>query len=86
MLGVDVQLILTATVEFAGKIIKNLEPTVIAMFGALVVIDISLSFLFDESDGVNIFMKLIKKVLYYSFFFYIIKEYRANNTGLWTVW
>ena len=66
MLGVDVQLILTAAVEFAGKIIKNLEPTVIAMFGALVVIDISLSFLFDESDGVNIFMKLIKKVLYYS--------------------
>ena len=48
MLGVDVQLILTAAVEFAGKIIKNLEPTVIAMFGALVVIDISLSFLFDE--------------------------------------
>ena len=76
MLGVDVQLILTAAVEFAGKIIKNLEPTVIAMFGALVVIDISLSFLFDESDGVNIFMKLIKKVLYYSFFFYIIKEYK----------
>ena len=68
MLGVDVQLILTAAVEFAGKIIKNLEPTVTAMFGALVVIDISLSFLFDESDGVNIFMKLIKKVLYYSFF------------------
>ena len=56
MLGVDVQFILTAAVEFAGKIIKNLEPTVIAMFGALVVIDISLSFVFDESEGVNIFM------------------------------
>lgn len=76
MLGVNVQLILNSAIAFASKMITNLQPTVISMFSALVIIDITLSFLFDESDGVNIFIKLIKKVLYYSFFFYIIKEYK----------
>lgn len=76
MLGVNVQLILNSAIEFASKMITNLQPTVISMFSALVIIDITLSFLFDESDGINIFTKLIKKVLYYSFFFYIIKEYK----------
>jgi len=76
MLGIDAAAILTATKTFAEGMIKNLNPTVMNLLSSFLIIDLTLSFLFDESDGVNIFMKLIKKVLYYSFFFYIIKEYK----------
>lgn len=76
MLGVDVSLILNTILEFSLKMINNLNPVIIRMFISFVIIDVVLSFVFDDSDGLTIFIKLTKKILYYSFFYYIIKEYK----------
>ena len=75
MLGIDANAILTATKAFAEGMIKNLNPTVMNLLSSFLIIDLTLSFLFDESEGLNIFIKLIKKVLYYGFFIWIIQEY-----------
>ena len=76
MFGVDVQLLIKTVITFAGTMVDNLKPTVIYMFYTLVTIDLVLSMLFDESDGLNIFMKLVKKLFYYLFFYYIIINYK----------
>ncbi|MBS9776398.1 MAG: type IV secretion system protein [Fusobacterium sp.] len=76
MFGVDVQMIFNTVVDYAGNMINNLQPTVLSMFFTLMSIDLVLSFLFDESDGLNVFIKLVKKFFYYGFFLYIIKEYK----------
>ena len=75
MLGIDAAAILTATKTFAEGMIKNLNPTVMNLLSSFLIIDLTLSFLFDESEGLNIFIKLLKKVLYYGFFIWIIQEY-----------
>lgn len=76
MFGVDIALILQETSRFASNMITNLEPTVKYVFGSMCIIDLTLSMLWDESDGLNIFMKLVKKIFYYCFFWYIIINYR----------
>lgn len=56
--------------------VDNLSPYVVKMFFSFVTIDLTLSFLFDESDKLNIIIKLVKKILYYGFFYYIILNYK----------
>ena len=73
MLGIDAGSILSATKTFAEGMIRNLNPTVMSLLSSFLIIDLTLSFLFDESEGLNIFIKLIKKVLYYGFFIWIIQ-------------
>ena len=75
MLGIDANAILTVTKTFAEAMVKNLNPTVMNLLSSFLIIDLVLSFLFDESESVDIFMKLIKKILYYGFFIWIIQEY-----------
>lgn len=75
MLDLDAGVILSATKAFAEGMISNLKPTVMSLLSSFLIIDLTLSFLFDESEGLNIFIKLIKKVLYYGFFIWIIQEY-----------
>ena len=54
MLGIDADAILTATKAFAEGMIKNLNPTVMNLLSSFLIIDLTLSFLFDESEGLNI--------------------------------
>lgn len=61
MLGIDANAILTVTKTFAEAMVKNLNPTVMNLLSSFLIIDLVLSFLFDESESVDIFMKLIKK-------------------------
>ena len=75
MFGLDAAAILAFIKNFAENMIKNLNPIVMSLLSSFLIIDLTLSFLFDESDGMNIFIKLIKKVLYYGFFIWIIQEY-----------
>lgn len=77
MFGVDIGLILEDTANFASRMINNLEPTVKYMFTSFCIIDLILSMLWDESDGLNIFMKYVKKIFYYCFFWYIITDYKT---------
>lgn len=42
---------------------------------AFITLDLVLSFLFNDSEGMDVFMKVMKKVLYYSFFIRIIQQY-----------
>lgn len=55
--------------------IKNLRNTSLNVIYYLIIIDITLTFLFVEEDGLNVFVKLIRKILCYGFFIYIIKNY-----------
>ncbi len=75
MFGLDGAVILEFIRQYAEAMIRNLNPTVMSLLGSFLVIDLTLSFLFDESDGMNIFIKLLKKVLYYGFFIWIIQDY-----------
>ncbi|EFS20882.1 hypothetical protein FSBG_00379 [Fusobacterium gonidiaformans 3-1-5R] len=75
MFGLDAEAILLTAKAYSETMISNLNPTVTTLMGAFVTIDLVLSFLFDESDGLDIFMKLIKKILYYGFWIWIIQEY-----------
>ncbi|MGL5569273.1 MAG: type IV secretion system protein [Cetobacterium sp.] len=58
-----------------GQMIKNLSETSLNMIYYLIMIDISLTFLFIEDDGMNVFIKLVRKILVYGFFIYILKNY-----------
>lgn len=55
--------------------IKNLTGTTLNMIYYMIMIDITLTFLFVEEEEMNVFIKLIKKVLLYGFFIYIIKNF-----------
>lgn len=57
------------------NIIDNLGITVKSMFFSLAVIDLTISMLFNKDDGLDIFMTLMKKVLLYGFFGWIILHY-----------
>lgn len=74
MLGIDADAILTATKAFAEGMIKNLNPTVMNLLSSFLIIDLTLSFLFDESEGLNIFIKLIKKSSTMGFLFGLFKN------------
>lgn len=75
MFGLDASAILMMAKSYSEMMIKNLNPTVMSLLGSFLTIDLVLSFLFDESDGLNIFIKLMKKILYYGFFIWIIQDY-----------
>lgn len=55
--------------------IKNLTDTSIHMIYYMILIDITITFLFVEEEGMNVFIKLMKKILMYSFFIYMIKNF-----------
>ncbi len=75
MLGINADLILQVAKQYGEAMIRNLRPTVTALLGSFLIIDLVLSFMFDESEDLNIFIKLIKKILYYGFFIWIIQDY-----------
>ena len=77
MFGLDANAIFALSKSFAENMIKNLNPTVMSLLGSFLTIDLVLSFLFDESESVDIFMKLIKKILYYGFYIWIIQNYSS---------
>ncbi|MGL4976792.1 MAG: type IV secretion system protein [Cetobacterium sp.] len=57
------------------SIITNLTPTVKSMLYIFLMLDLTLSMLFNEDDGLNIFLTLVKKILLYGFFIWVINEY-----------
>ncbi len=77
MFGVNIEKIFTTMIAFSKGIVDNLSPFVQGLFITFVIIDLTMSFIFDESDGMSVVIKLVKKVLYYFFFWYIILEYKT---------
>lgn len=71
----DFTLIIKHFQDINGVMIRNLTDTSIHMIYYMIMIDITLTFLFVEEEGMNIFIKLIKKILLYGFFIYIIKNF-----------
>lgn len=63
------------------NIVDNLDITVKSMFFSLAVIDLTISMLFNKDDGLDIFMTLMKKVLLYGFFGWIILHYKKIVLG-----
>ncbi|MGL5593428.1 MAG: type IV secretion system protein, partial [Cetobacterium sp.] len=57
------------------SIINNLTPTVKSMLYIFLMLDLTLSMLFNEDDGMGIFITLMKKILLYGFFIWIITRY-----------
>lgn len=57
------------------SIINNLSPTVKSMLYIFLMLDLTLSMLFNEDDGLGIFITLMKKILLYGFFIWIITKY-----------
>ena len=55
--------------------VKNLTETSLHMIYYMIMIDLTLTFLFIEEDGLNVYIKLIKKILVYGFFIYLIKNF-----------
>lgn len=55
--------------------VKNLTDTSIRMIYYMIMIDITLTFLFIEEEGLNVFIKLIRKIFIYGFFIYLIKDF-----------
>lgn len=55
--------------------VKNLTDTSIRMIYYMIMIDITLTFLFVEEEGLNVFIKLIRKIFIYGFFIYLIKDF-----------
>lgn len=74
MLDLDAGVILSATKAFAEGMISNLKPTVMSLLSSFLIIDLTLSFLFDESEGLNIFIKLIKKSSIMDFLYGLFKN------------
>lgn len=62
--------------------VKNLTDTCLHMIYYLIIIDITLTFLFVEEEGLNVFIKLMRKILVYGFFIYLIKNYSQINDWL----
>lgn len=75
MFGLDAGLLLGTIKQYSEMMIKNLNSTVMSLLMSFMIIDLVLSFLYDESKDMDIFMKLMKKVLYYSFFVWLIQGY-----------
>ncbi|MEI6856239.1 type IV secretion system protein [Psychrilyobacter sp.] len=58
------------------NIVKNLDLTVKSMLVSLAIIDLTMSMFFNKDDGLDIFMTLMKKILLYGFFGWIIFNYQ----------
>lgn len=56
-------------------IVKNLTDTSLRMIYYMIMIDITLTFLFVEEEGLNVLVKLMRKILVYGFFIYVIKDF-----------
>ncbi|MGL5903484.1 MAG: type IV secretion system protein, partial [Cetobacterium sp.] len=56
------------------SIINNLSPTIKSMLYIFLMLDLTLSMLFNEDDGLGIFITLMKKILLYGFFIWIITK------------
>ncbi|MGL5901863.1 MAG: type IV secretion system protein [Cetobacterium sp.] len=57
------------------SIVNNLTPTVKSMLYIFLMLDLTLSMLFNEDDGLGIFITLVKKVLLYGFFIWVVSQY-----------
>lgn len=57
--------------------VRNLTDTSLRMIYYMIIIDITLTFLFVEEEGMNIFIKLLRKILIYGFFIYLIKDFSS---------
>lgn len=55
--------------------IQNLMDTSIHMIYYMILIDLTLTFLFIEEEGLNVLVKLIRKFFVYGFFIYVIKNF-----------
>lgn len=60
----------------ANTIIERLQPTCLKVIFSLMIIDLTLDLLFDQSDE-NIFLILIRKIMLYGLFITIIREYKV---------
>ena len=60
----------------ANTIIERLQPTCLKVIFSLMIIDLTLDLLFDQSDE-NIFLVLIRKIMLYGLFITIINEYKT---------
>ena len=58
------------------NIIKNLDLTVKSMLVSLAIIDLTISMFFNKDDGLDVFMTLMKKILLYGFFGWIIFNFQ----------
>lgn len=58
-----------------AMMVKNLTDTSLRMIYYMIMIDITLTFLFVEEEGMNVFIKLIRKIFIYGFFIYLIKDF-----------
>lgn len=72
----DLAIILNVFRDTSINIVRNLGFTVKAMFYSFIMIDLVLSMLFNKDDGLEIFMTLIKKILLYGFFGWMILHYQ----------
>lgn len=61
--------------NLSTSIINNLTPTVKSMLYIFLMLDLTLSMLFNEDDGMGIFITLMKKILLYGFFIWLITKY-----------
>lgn len=58
-----------------AMMVKNLTDTSLHMIYYMIMIDITLTFLFVEEEGLNVLVKLMRKILVYGFFIYLIKDF-----------
>lgn len=60
----------------SGLIIERLQPTCLRVIFSLMVIDLTIDMLFDQSDE-NIFLKLIRKCMFYGIYITFIQQYKV---------
>lgn len=61
--------------DINAMMITNLSATSLQMIYYMILIDLTLTFLFVEEEGMNIFIKIMRKILVYGFFVYMIKNF-----------
>lgn len=67
--------VITEFSNINANMIKNLSATSLNMIYYMIMIDITLTFLFVEEEGLNVLVKLMRKILVYGFFIYIINDF-----------
>lgn len=61
--------------DINGIMVRNLTDTCIHVIYYMILIDLTLTFLYVEEDGLNVFIKLMRKIFVYGFFIYMIKNF-----------
>ncbi len=61
--------------DINGIMVHNLTDTCIHVIYYMILIDLTLTFLYVEEDGLNVFIKLMRKIFVYGFFIYMIKNF-----------